>query len=120
MSASIDHVGIQVTDYAKAKAFYSAALKPLDMTLMMEFGENAGLGEDRPFLWLSPGDPGHAHVAISAKSRAAVDAFYAAALKAGGKDNGKPGPRPEYSEKYYAAFVHDADGHNIEAVHHGD
>jgi catechol 2,3-dioxygenase-like lactoylglutathione lyase family enzyme len=118
MSASLDHVGINVTDYAKSKAFYAAALKPLNMTAMMEFGDVAGFGEDRPFLWVSKGNPGHAHVAIAAASRAMVDAFHAAALKAGGTDNGKPGLRPEYHQHYYGAFVLDPDGHNIEAVCH--
>jgi catechol 2,3-dioxygenase-like lactoylglutathione lyase family enzyme len=118
MTASVDHVGINVTDYDKSKAFYAAALKPLGMTVMMEFGDLAGLGEDRPFLWVSKGNPGHAHVAIAASTRAMVDAFYAAAIKAGGRDNGKPGLRPEYHQNYYGAFVLDPDGHNIEAVCH--
>ena len=118
MSASFDHVGINVSDYEKAKKFYAAALKPLDITAMADFGVTVGLGEDRPFLWISEGTPGHVHLAFAAKNRKAVDAFYAAAIKAGGKDNGKPGLRTEYSANYYAAFVHDADGHNIEVVCH--
>ena len=118
MTASVDHIGINVTDYDKAKAFYAAALKPLNMTQMMEFGDVAGFGEDRPFLWVSKGNPGHVHLAISAPTRAAVDAFYAAAMAAGATDNGGPGLRPEYHPNYYGAFVLDADGHNIEAVCH--
>lgn len=118
MTASVDHIGINVTDYDKSKAFYAAALEPLGMTEMMEFGDVAGYGEDRPFLWVSKGNPGHVHVAISAATRAMVDAFYTAAIEAGGKDNGKPGLRPEYHPDYYGAYVLDADGHNIEAVCH--
>ena len=116
MSAAVDHVGISVSDYEKAKAFYAAALAPLGMTVKMDFGVTVGLGEEHPFLWISKGTPGHVHLAIRAKDRKTVDAFYAAAIKAGGKDNGGPGLRTEYSENYYAAFVLDADGHNIEAV----
>ncbi|HEY4201685.1 MAG TPA: VOC family protein [Devosiaceae bacterium] len=118
MTASVDHIGLNVTDYDKAKAFYAAALKPLGMTVMMDFGVTIGLGEVHPFLWISAGNPGHVHLAIAASTRAQVDAFYAAAIAAGGKDNGKPGLRTEYSENYYAAFIIDADGHNIEAVCH--
>lgn len=118
MSTTVDHIGINVTDFEKAKKFYAAALKPLDMTVMMDFGVTVGLGEDRPFLWLSEGAPGHVHLALTAKNRKAVDDFYAAAIKAGGRDNGKPGLRPEYSNNYYGAFILDADGHNIEAVCH--
>jgi catechol 2,3-dioxygenase-like lactoylglutathione lyase family enzyme len=118
MTASVDHIGINVSDYENAKKFYAVALKPLGMTQMMDFGVTVGMGEDFPFLWISQGTPGHVHLAIRAETRAAVDAFHAAAIKAGGKDNGKPGVRTEYSENYYAAFVLDADGHNIEAVCH--
>ena len=118
MSASVDHIGINVTDFDKAKKFYAAALKPLGMTQMMDFGVTVGMGEEFPFLWISQGTPGHVHLAIRADSRGAVDAFYEAAIKAGGKDNGKPGLRKEYSENYYAAFIIDGDGHNIEAVCH--
>lgn len=118
MSASLDHIGIGVTDYAKAKAFYTAALKPLGITPMMEFGDTVGMGGEFPFLWISAGNPGHVHLALRADDRATVDAFHAAALAAGGTDNGKPGLRPEYHEHYYGAFILDADGHNIEAVCH--
>ena len=118
MSATVDHIGLNVTDYEKAKAFYAAALAPLGMTVKMDFGVTVGMGEDHPFLWISKGVPGHVHLAIRAKSRKDVDAFYAAAMKAGATDNGGPGLRTEYSENYYAAFVLDADGHNLEAVCH--
>jgi catechol 2,3-dioxygenase-like lactoylglutathione lyase family enzyme len=118
MTTTVDHIGIAASDYEKSKAFYAAALEPLGLKIMMDFGVTVGIGADFPFLWLSAGDPGHAHLAFRADNRKLVDAFYAAAIKAGGKDNGKPGLRTEYSENYYAAFVHDPDGHNIEAVCH--
>ncbi len=121
----IDHLGVIVSDYDSAKAFYSAALAPLGVKVMMEFptedgGRTCGLGRDKPILWLSPGGPTapHLHIAFSAGSRAEVDAFYAAAIAAGAKDNGAPGLRPLYHPDYYGAFVIDADGHNIEAVSH--
>ena len=118
MSASIDHIGLNVTDYDKAKAFYIAALLPLGITAMADYGTVIGMGGDFPFLWISAGSPGHVHLAFRADDRKAVDAFYAAAIKVGGKDNGRPGLRTEYHENYYGAFVLDADGHNIEAVCH--
>jgi len=118
MTASVDHIGINVRDLDKSKAFYTGALAPLGIKVMMDFGEAVGMGEAVPFLWLSGGNPGHVHLAVSAPNRAAVDAFYAAAMAAGGTDNGKPGLRPEYTDNYYAAFVLDPDGHNIEAVCH--
>jgi catechol 2,3-dioxygenase-like lactoylglutathione lyase family enzyme len=116
MTTTVDHVGIAASDYEKSKAFYTAALAPLGLTPLADFGVAAGFGADVPFVWLSGGNPGHAHLAFRAESRKLVDDFYAAAIKAGGKDNGKPGVRTEYSENYYAAFVLDPDGHNIEAV----
>ncbi|GIL39877.1 VOC family protein [Roseiterribacter gracilis] len=125
----IDHLGIPVTDYARSLAFYKAALAPLGVTLLMdvpaEYTEAkqpaAGFGKDKPFFWFGPEKQvvGHAHVAFIAASRAEVDAFYKAAIAAGGRDNGPPGPRPHYAENYYGAFVRDPDGHNIEAVHRG-
>jgi catechol 2,3-dioxygenase-like lactoylglutathione lyase family enzyme len=118
MSATVDHIGINVSDYEKAKAFYAAALAPLGLKPMMDFGVIVGMGGDFPFLWISAGAPGHVHLAFRCEKRSEVDAFYAAAMKAGATDNGAPGLRTEYSENYYAAFVHDADGHNIEAVCH--
>jgi catechol 2,3-dioxygenase-like lactoylglutathione lyase family enzyme len=118
MATTVDHIGLNVTDPAGARAFYTAALKPLGITLLQDFGDTIGMGTDFPYLWVSPGNPGHVHLAFRADTRQAVDEFYAAAMKAGAKDNGKPGLRKEYSETYYAAFVLDADGHNIEAVCH--
>lgn len=116
MSTSIDHVGVSVTDAAKGRAFYTAALKPLGITILADYGDIIGMGTEHPYLWVGPGNPGHVHLAFRAESRKAVDEFYAAAIAAGGKDNGKPGLRTEYSNNYYAAFILDADGHNIEAV----
>jgi catechol 2,3-dioxygenase-like lactoylglutathione lyase family enzyme len=120
----IDHLGIPVRDYEKSKSFYLTALKPLGIGLVMEVGEGseraAGLGADgKPFFWFSQ-EPvmGRAHLAFSAKTRAEVDAFYQAALKAGAKDNGAPGLRPHYHPDYYGAFVIDPNGVNLEAVCH--
>jgi catechol 2,3-dioxygenase-like lactoylglutathione lyase family enzyme len=114
----LDHVGLTVSDYARAKDFYTAALKPLGITLMNEFGSDAaGFGRDKPYFWIAPGDAsGPIHVAFGAATRADVDAFYAAAMAAGGKDNGAPGVRAQYHPDYYGAFVLDPDGHNVEAV----
>jgi catechol 2,3-dioxygenase-like lactoylglutathione lyase family enzyme len=125
----IDHIGFAVSDYAQAKAFYGKALAPLGYTLVMEVGAQetesghpaAGFGSGgKPDFWI--GGEGRLdkplHVAIAAKDRAAVDAFYRAAMAAGAKDNGAPGLRPQYHPNYYAAFVRDPDGHNIEAVCH--
>ncbi|HEU6445518.1 MAG TPA: VOC family protein [Gaiellaceae bacterium] len=116
----IDHVILNVRDYARSKAFYEQALKPLGYEVVMEFGEGAGFGlEGKPDFWVSHrGDPTIVHVAFAAPDRRTVDAFYDAALAAGGEDNGPPGLRPHYHETYYAAFVHDPDGNNIEAVCH--
>ncbi len=117
----LDHLTLKVRDLAKAKAFYSAALKPLGYVAQMEFEGFAGLGEPgKPDLWLrqKPDEVTPTHVAFTARDRAAVDAFHRAALAAGGKDNGKPGIRTDYAPTYYAAFVLDPDGHNIEAVCH--
>jgi len=120
----IDHVGLVVRDFARAKAFYEQALAPLGIMVVMEIehgGRFAGFGDTHPFFWIDDqgAGTGSTHVAFAAASRAAVDAFYAAALAAGGKDNGAPGLRPHYHPDYYGAFVLDPDGHNIEAVHHG-
>lgn len=125
----IDHVGFAVSDYERAKAFYARALAPLGYTLVMEVPAAAnpsdhpaaGFGADgKPDFWIGgEGRLDHPlHVAIVAKDRATVDAFHRAALAAGGRDNGAPGLRPHYHPNYYAAFVLDADGHNIEAVCH--
>jgi catechol 2,3-dioxygenase-like lactoylglutathione lyase family enzyme len=118
----IDHVTATVTDFDQGKRFYQAALKPLGYDLQMEFGgEAAGFGpaDKMPDFWIGnqPGR-GAAHIAFSAPDRATVDAFYEAAMGAGGKDNGPPGLRAHYHENYYAAYVHDPDGNNVEAVCH--
>ena len=117
----LDHVTATVSDVERAKDFYSKALAPLDYSLAMEFPGVAGFASGRgiPDFWIaSVEERGAAHIAFSAKDRATVDAFYEAATAAGGRDNGAPGLRPHYHENYYAAFVHDADGNNIEAVCH--
>ncbi len=121
----IDHIGFPVSDYERAKAFYSAALAPLDYVLLAEVRQSdhdasaAGFGADgNPDFWIGgeggAGNP--VHVAITARNRDAVDAFHREAIAAGGKDNGGPGLRPHYGANYYAAFALDPDGNNIEAV----
>jgi catechol 2,3-dioxygenase-like lactoylglutathione lyase family enzyme len=120
----IDHVGLSVSDYARSKAFYLAALAPLGYELVMEVtaaGPYAGFGvRNKPDFWIGKGtaSTAGAHVAIAAPDRATVRAFYEAALAAGARDNGPPGLRPQYHPTYYGAFVLDPDGHNIEAVCH--
>jgi catechol 2,3-dioxygenase-like lactoylglutathione lyase family enzyme len=124
----IDHLGFSVSDYPRAKAFYTKALAPLGYSLIMEVTAEqtgnaaaAGFGEHgKPDFWIG-GEGGMnkpIHVAIVAKDRATVDAFYKAALAAGARDNGAPGLRPHYHANYYGAFVLDPDGHNVEAVCH--
>src|SRR5262245_45743570 len=131
MDPIIDHIGINVSDYERSKAFYAKALAPLGITLVMEFGKAAGFGRGgKPELWIGCGKTSFqkdehlavitpVHVCLKAKDRAAVDAFHRAALEAGGKDFGGPGLRTVYHPSYYGAFVLDPDGHNVEAVHHG-
>ncbi len=117
----IDHIGISVRDYQRGKKFYSEALSPLGYKVIAEYGESAGLGaHNEADFWISEnkGAKQKVHVAFQCDKRAAVDKFYAAALKAGGKDNGPPGIRADYAPDYYAAFVIDPDGNNIEAVCH--
>lgn len=126
----IDHTGVNVSDYAKSKAFYEAALGAIGYGKLLEFDASVtghtdvcGFGElatRKPDFWIHRGTPNHPHIHIAFRvdNRAMVDAFHAAALKAGGRDNGAPGPRPHYHEHYYGAFVLDPDGHNIEAVCH--
>jgi catechol 2,3-dioxygenase-like lactoylglutathione lyase family enzyme len=123
----IDHTGIPVADFEASKAFYDKAMAPLGASLLYmvpaEFtgGVKAGgYGRDEPDFWLHESadtGPGR-HYAFTARSRAEVDAFHAAALAAGGRDNGAPGLRPHYHANYYGAFVLDPDGNNIEAVCH--
>ena len=115
----IDHVKLFVADAAASRAFYEAALEPLGYRVLLDFGDVVGMGKDRPDFWLAPGRPTHCHVAIRADSELEVQRFHAAALAAGGADNGQPGPRPRYHQNYYGAFVHDPDGNNVEAVYHG-
>ena len=123
----IDHTGVNVSDFKKSKEFYQKALAPLGYTVLIDIPPEvsgvsvAGMGE-APIadFWVIEGkaQAPHVHVAFRAKSQAVVDQFYKAAIAAGGKDNGAPGPRPHYHAKYYGAFVLDPDGHNIEAVCH--
>ena len=124
----IDHTGIDVSNGARSRAFYEKALAPLGYAVLMvvppEFTGGVmvlGMGvPPKPDFWLHEGTPQqpHVHVAFRADSRAVVDAFYAAAIEAGGRDNGAPGLRPHYHADYYGAFVLDPDGHNIEACCH--
>jgi len=119
----LDHVGFAVSDYARSKAFYEQALVPLGLSLLMEpVAQAAGFGKDgKPFFWIEAQGgavTGRLHIAFAADDRATVDAFHAAALEAGAKDNGVPGVREIYHPNYYGAYVLDPDGHNIEAVCH--
>jgi catechol 2,3-dioxygenase-like lactoylglutathione lyase family enzyme len=124
----IDHTGVIVSDFEGAKAFYSAALSTIGYQLLAEFPaavtghtDVAGFGAPpKPDFWISRGSPNKPpiHVAFRVDARERVDAFYRAAMAAGGRDNGRPGLRAHYHPNYYAAFVLDPDGHNIEAVCH--
>lgn len=124
MTDIFDHVGIKVSDFGKSKDFYAAALGTLGIKLISEFefgGKHyAGFGVEHPTFWIDDNTVAlsKTHVAFKAASRATVGAFHSAGLAAGGRDNGPPGLRTEYSENYYAAFVFDPDGNNIEAVCH--
>jgi catechol 2,3-dioxygenase-like lactoylglutathione lyase family enzyme len=116
-----DHVKFGVSDYEASKAFFLEALAPLGVTVVSEgqpaYGvELCGSGQASLCLFQTAEQPAHLHLAFAADSRQQVDAFYRAALAAGGKDNGAPGLRPQYHANYYAAFVIAPDGHNIEAV----
>ena len=117
-----DHISIGVGDLARAKHFYDAALRPLGYVCLSEGADALGYGRDKIALWIGkaerpvPPDPGsNLHFCFAASSRAAVDAFHAAALSAGGADNGAAGLRPDYGADYYAAFAVDPGGHRIEA-----
>jgi catechol 2,3-dioxygenase-like lactoylglutathione lyase family enzyme len=118
----IDHVILNVLDYAASKRFYEQALAPLEYEVAFELGEEGcGFGRmGKPDFWVAHRGEPHTdvHVAFSSPDRASVDRFYDAALAAGGTDNGPPGLRPHYHESYYAAFVRDPDGNNVEAVCH--
>jgi len=118
-----DHVGLNVTDYAASRVFYEQALAPLGWKVVLAFDEWKGCGfgtADKPEFWIFQREPfgTGTHVAFPAPDRAAVDAFHAAAVVGGGRDNGGPGIREQYAPTYYGAFVHDPDGNNIEAVSH--
>lgn len=125
----IDHTGINVSDPKMSRHFYEQALAPLGYKVLMEIPKEYTEGKvvlgfgvaPKADFWMNEGAPQkpHIHLAFRAESPAQVDAFYKAALQAGGRDNGGPGPRPHYHENYYGAFVWDPDGHNIEAVYHG-
>ena len=116
----IDHMTLHVSDFSRARAFYHKALAPLGAREHMGDGQShSGFGIDRPSFWIGTGEVGEpTHVAFTAADRKTVDAFYAAAIAAGGRDNGGPGLRLHYHPNYYGAFVLDPDGHNIEAVCH--
>jgi catechol 2,3-dioxygenase-like lactoylglutathione lyase family enzyme len=118
----LDHVSIGVSDIARSGRFYDAALRPLGYTRLSDGKTSLGYGDKSVALWLGaagkPVEPdveSGLHFCFTAQDRAAVDAFHAAALKAGGEDNGKPGLRADYGPKYYAAFVIDPDGYRLEA-----
>jgi len=125
----IDHTGIDVSDFEASRNFYLAALAPLGYAVRKEGERAVGFGAEDPAagadphgdFWIAQGQPSEPriHLAFRARNPQEVDAFYHAALAAGGRDNGAPGLRPKYHDKYYAAFVYDPDGYNIEAVYHG-
>jgi catechol 2,3-dioxygenase-like lactoylglutathione lyase family enzyme len=122
----LDHMGFGVADFARSRSFYEKALAPLGIGIVMEVRPEegghvaVGFGKDgKPFFWMALGAvSANIHVAFAAGTRAEVDAFHRAALASGGRDNGAPGLRPHYHPSYYAAFVLDPDGHNVEAVCH--
>ncbi len=123
----IDHITFGVTDFARSTGFYDQALAPLSVSCLVTLSGDqtdgvkvAGYGDDHPSFWLAEekATTGLFHRTRHTVSLVLVDAFHAAALRAGGVDNGAPGLRPQYHVDYYAAFVRDPDGHNIEAVCH--
>lgn len=125
----LDHIGLAISNIRSSEAFYAAALQPLGIAKLYEYGPDKtdsggtaiGFGKDMmPFFWIGDREQvgEGTHVAFSAPNRAAVDAFYEAAIAAGGRDNGRPGLRPKYHPNYYGAFVLDPDGINVEAVSH--
>lgn len=124
----IDHTGITVSHFQRSKSFYARALSPIGYGLLLEFSaattgssDVAGFGiPPKPEFWIASGSPNvpPIHVAFRVESRGLVDAFYEAAIAAGGRDNGPPGIRAHYHADYYGAFVLDPDGHNVEAVCH--
>jgi len=126
----LDHVTLHVSNYEKSKAFYDAALAALGAKAIRAYGKACGYGRaKKPDFWIGEGtasyqkpeDIAHitpVHIAFTTHNRSEVDAFYAAAMAAGGRDFGAPGARPQYHPDYYGAFVLDPDGHNVEAVCH--
>lgn len=118
-----DHIKFGVRDFARSRAFYLKALEPIGVTAVTEWPPDGAelsqpTGTSSLCLYQSKESPAQLHIAFVAEHRDQVDAFHAAALTAGGRDNGAPGLRPQYSGRYYAAFVLDPDGHNIEVVCH--
>jgi catechol 2,3-dioxygenase-like lactoylglutathione lyase family enzyme len=115
-----DHIGIRTRHSASMSAFYESVLAPLGYTRLVSYEGGAGFGRNGvPELWIGEGDAASSiHLALASQSRAAVDAFHTAALAAGAKDNGAPGIRADYAPSYYAAYVIDPDGNNLEAVCH--
>ena len=119
----LDHLGVNVSDYARSREFYEKALAPLGITLLMEpMAGTGGFGRDgKPFFWITDQrqpTTENVHVAFAVPDRATVNAFHAAALEAGGTDNGAPGIREIYHPSYYGAYVLDLDGNNVETVCH--
>ena len=115
----IDHLGLRTSQFDVMTAFYEQALAPLGFKKLVAYEGGAGFGHDAPVLWISASSEPRSsiHLALSSSDKSGVRAFHAAALKPGAKDNGAPGPR-DYAPNYYAAFVIDPDGNNIEAVCH--
>ncbi len=119
----IDHISVGVSDLERSTKFYETAFAPLEMTTLIARPATVGFGKSYPEFWINlragmapvPQESG-THICLRAKSAAQIDAFYAAALEAGGHSDGAPGPRPEYHASYYAAFVTDPDGNRIEVV----
>jgi catechol 2,3-dioxygenase-like lactoylglutathione lyase family enzyme len=122
MNSIVHHVGLKATDFVRSRDFYTAALGTLGIRLIAELEaggqRHAGYGIERGTFWIGDGKVtlGDAHVAFEARSRSEVESFYTVALSMGGRDNGPPGLRRHYTPDYYAAFVLDPDGNNIEAV----
>ena len=118
----LDHIVVTVADLARSKSFYQATLAAIGGKMLRETATMVGFGETAPDFWLrlaqSADRFGPAHIAFRVQTHALVDAFYNAALQAGGRDFGAPGLRPQYHRNYYGAFVVDPDGNNIEAVCH--
>jgi catechol 2,3-dioxygenase-like lactoylglutathione lyase family enzyme len=118
----IDHISIGVSDILRTKAFYDAVLEPLGYLRLSDGESSLGYGKGQVQLWtnlagkpIEPGMDSGLHVCFAAATRKSVDAFHAAALAAGGRDNGEPGLRVDYGDNYYAAYVVDPDGYRLEA-----